>query len=355
MSKLSAKRSQSGKRLLVLAGTVGLLSGCVHTTNDTVDRLAPLPTTTITKAAETASPKPTVPTTVTRKTPTSLTATTGATNSTATPSATTTATTSATTSATTPAATSSTFTTLAPSGVASEPVVKPSDTPSAEVTAGGPSASPSAGASSADVLTVSYQMNERSEQVKALQKFLGSLAVDGWYGAATRAAHISALTKLNLPTSNVPELPATTTPPTATPVVRNAICTDEQAVLFAHQLLDPYHIVIPQIAIAPVHRSQYNVGQSRIDVEKCQDLSGVAHEIGHYVMDKANGFDWNQHVADAAANFAGNWVKGREVSRGVEHSAHCIGHQLWGEGTFTRCPNASMAAYAQSVIERAAK
>lgn len=49
-----------------------------------------------------------------------------------------------------------------------------------------------------------YQFRERSERVRVLQRLLGNLETDGYYGSLTRKAHIEALTARGLPTTHVP-------------------------------------------------------------------------------------------------------------------------------------------------------
>ena len=119
--------------------------------------------------------------------------------------------------------------------------------------------------------------------------------------------------------------------------------------------IDPYGIPVPNFTMQPAgSRSYYQTGIAVVQLATCNNRSSTAHEIGHYVMDRANGMDFQQHLADAAANFSGgNWIGGAETYPGVEYSAHCIGNQLWGNGPYTRCPDATMAAYARSVIQRA--
>jgi hypothetical protein len=55
-------------------------------------------------------------------------------------------------------------------------------------------------------LKKTYEFRERSKAVRALQRLLGNLEVDGYYGSQTRKAHISALTMRGLPTTHVPEV-----------------------------------------------------------------------------------------------------------------------------------------------------
>lgn len=54
-------------------------------------------------------------------------------------------------------------------------------------------------------MTVKFAFGERSDQVTLLQKALGGLEVDGYYGLLTRAAHLKALQDVGLPTNVVPK------------------------------------------------------------------------------------------------------------------------------------------------------
>ena len=47
-------------------------------------------------------------------------------------------------------------------------------------------------------------MNEEGPRVKELQRAIGTVRIDGVYGAITRREHIEALQKRGLPTSNIP-------------------------------------------------------------------------------------------------------------------------------------------------------
>jgi len=49
-----------------------------------------------------------------------------------------------------------------------------------------------------------YQFRERSKRVRVLQRLLGNLDTDGYYGAQTRKAHIEALIARGLTTAHVP-------------------------------------------------------------------------------------------------------------------------------------------------------
>jgi len=54
------------------------------------------------------------------------------------------------------------------------------------------------------VLLATYSFNETSARVKRLQQVIGTVRVDGNYGAITRREHLEKLQALNLPTGNVP-------------------------------------------------------------------------------------------------------------------------------------------------------
>lgn len=51
-----------------------------------------------------------------------------------------------------------------------------------------------------------YSFGERSPRVETLQRLLGGLEVDGYYGSLTRKAHISALSSRGLSASHVPAI-----------------------------------------------------------------------------------------------------------------------------------------------------
>ena len=57
------------------------------------------------------------------------------------------------------------------------------------------------------VLLDNYAFGEKSERVKKLQRAIGTVRVDGAYGAVTRREHIEKLQSLNLPVDNVPTPP----------------------------------------------------------------------------------------------------------------------------------------------------
>jgi hypothetical protein len=54
------------------------------------------------------------------------------------------------------------------------------------------------------VLLAEYSFNETSTRVERLQQVIGTVRVDGNYGAITRREHLEKLQALNLPTDNVP-------------------------------------------------------------------------------------------------------------------------------------------------------
>ncbi len=59
------------------------------------------------------------------------------------------------------------------------------------------------------ILTANYQWLVQSDDTARLQELLG-IEADGWYGNGTRTAHITALENLELPVTNVPEVPCAT-------------------------------------------------------------------------------------------------------------------------------------------------
>ena len=58
------------------------------------------------------------------------------------------------------------------------------------------------------ILLSEYNYNETSARVSALQKVIGTVRVDGNYGAITRREHLKKLKSMKLPTNNVPSMPA---------------------------------------------------------------------------------------------------------------------------------------------------
>lgn len=54
-------------------------------------------------------------------------------------------------------------------------------------------------------LSKTYKFREQSPQVRTLQRLLGNVDVDGYYGSQTRKAHISALTARGMSTGHVPD------------------------------------------------------------------------------------------------------------------------------------------------------
>ena len=208
-------------------------------------------------------------------------------------------------------------------------------------------------------LLSSYVLGQRGSEVVALQSILG-LTADGWYWTQTRAAHLARLTLLQLSTSGVPEEVAVTSNPvgkaSATPTAPSAEATCKtQVVSFVENILSNWDIPSPQIVFDETIRSEYyRAGWGVVVAKNCSDKTSIAHELGHYALDLANGYNWAAHADEAEAHFAtGGWIKGAESSPGVEYAAHCIGWVLYGEGTYTRCPNNDMREHARSVLARA--
>jgi hypothetical protein len=63
-------------------------------------------------------------------------------------------------------------------------------------------------ASPRGILLGNYKYNETSARVSSLQKVIGTVLVDGNYGAVTHREHIKKLKALKLPINNVPVMPA---------------------------------------------------------------------------------------------------------------------------------------------------
>ncbi len=61
------------------------------------------------------------------------------------------------------------------------------------------------------VLLAKYAFNERSNRVANLQRAIGTVRVDGHYGAITRREHLEKLQAMNLPTNVVPSIPEDST------------------------------------------------------------------------------------------------------------------------------------------------
>lgn len=152
----------------------------------------------------------------------------------------------------------------------------------------------------------------------------------------------------------------TTTTTTAAPQVATApppvppVCGLTQYMEFIDTLLAPHGIPSPGVLVGDnVKRSGYVAGSGTLVVSRCDTFSGIAHEVGHYVHDRAFGFDWSAAQRDAAENFTGtNWLKQSESSPGIERAAHCIGYILWQSGTYTRCPDPAMVAHASVIVSR---
>jgi Transglycosylase SLT domain len=62
--------------------------------------------------------------------------------------------------------------------------------------------------SATSLLLAVYKFNERSTRVANLQRAIGTVRVDGHYGAITRREHIEKLQAMNLPLDRVPVIPS---------------------------------------------------------------------------------------------------------------------------------------------------
>ena len=206
-------------------------------------------------------------------------------------------------------------------------------------------------------LLSSYTFGQRGSQVVELQTVLG-LTTDGWYWTQTRDAHLARLTLLQLSTSGVPEEVTTTSNPVSndatTATSAQEMCRG-QALSFVANVLSTWGVPSPEIVFDDTIKNEYyQIGAGVVVAKSCSDKTSVAHELGHYALDLANGYNWSAHASEAASHFStGDWIKGAESSPGVEYAAHCIGWVLYGEGTYTRCPNNDMREHARSVLTRA--
>ena len=74
------------------------------------------------------------------------------------------------------------------------------------------------------ILTATFAWGENSSRVRLLQQVLGA-AVDGIYGAGTRATHLTALSTRGFSATGVPAAPTTTTTTTAAPATTTTTTT----------------------------------------------------------------------------------------------------------------------------------
>lgn len=95
-----------------------------------------------------------------------------------------------------------------PSGkaVMSVPALTPfSEYPVPEVSVSAQSAETPKEARFIATLKKKYKFREQSESVRVLQRLLGNVKIDGYYGAETRTAHLSALKARGMKVSHVPK------------------------------------------------------------------------------------------------------------------------------------------------------
>jgi hypothetical protein len=88
-----------------------------------------------------------------------------------------------------------------------------------------------------------------------------------------------------------------------------------------------------------------------LNFEACVSKSVIAHEFGHYVVDRAARFNWDVHLF-LAGGFTKyrNWLRTSTDPSGVERAAHCVGYQLIRNGTYTRCPHSGARKMARTVV-----
>jgi hypothetical protein len=144
-------------------------------------------------------------------------------------------------------------------------------------------------------------------------------------------------------------------PPELGPPAVPPVCTRSGALAFIEGLLAPYGIPAPQILVAAnISNSGYVAGAGSLVLARCESLSGIAHEVGHYVHDRAFGFNWALAQDDAARFFTHtDWIAATESSPGIEHAAHCIGNVLYRYGPYTKCPDWLMRQHAIDIIAAA--
>lgn len=159
--------------------------------------------------------------------------------------------------------------------------------------------------------------------------------------------------------------PTTETRSTATTTARVALpptdpCTLESVIRVVGKLLEPYGIPMPDVELGS--SSYYQPGGALV-LETCARKDVIAHELGHYIMQRANG-SFAAHIDDAGMNFCpggagadgrciSGWIRGNELYPGIEHAAHCVGNVLAGYGAYTKCPETSLFNLAQERLRQA--
>lgn len=192
--------------------------------------------------------------------------------------------------------------------------------------------------------------------------------------AAPTSTRFSSTVELAAPPTPLPSPPPTAPKPPPEPQVRTTtagppevakaaikICDETEAMSRAVSLLAPWGLKPPPIWIGET--AQFHTIDGTIEVDPCVPMSDLAHELGHWVMYAANGYDFAAMSVDALTSFcpggavdgwcAERWVKGHEVAPGLEHSAHCVGWVLSGPGPFTKCPVPAMQEEARSRLASA--
>lgn len=140
------------------------------------------------------------------------------------------------------------------------------------------------------------------------------------------------------------------------------ICGVEDMHAFLIELLDIPDVPLPNVEEGG--RTRYVSEEGRIYLDPCEPVDTLAHEAGHYVMDRANAFNLDAHFADALENFCpggavdgrcvDGWIVAQEWKPGVEHAAHCIGNALIDVAAYAaNCPVIAMRDIARERIETA--
>lgn len=154
--------------------------------------------------------------------------------------------------------------------------------------------------------------------------------------------------------------PTPTTEPAPAPTPPVGGCTLDGLIEVVLKLLEPHSIPLPSVEIGA---SSFYTPGTGVTFKICASLDVVAHELGHYIMQRANG-SFDAHVDDAVINFCpggpdpegrclSGWIRGAESYPGIEHAAHCVGNVLAGYGPYTKCPDPVMYAAALDRLRRA--
>lgn len=179
-------------------------------------------------------------------------------------------------------------------------------------------------------------------------------------GAATTQPFDS-ISSSTLTSTSTSTSPVTTTalPQTTRPV--EDFCSVDSQSAFLERALAHHGIQLPKVKLHP--HSAYLRIEHTIEAPECETGSALAHEAGHFVLDRAHNYQLEALLDDVITNFCpggplngrcqNGWIKGEERFPGLEHAAHCIGNVLVGTTPYTKCPIEAMRALAEIRIEQA--